>query len=96
MDSDDNGVSLGCRVAVLEEALGHTQDRLMAAEAALRVLMSSLNRTGTVPAYELLRDFQSAAHQLHGRHGEEFPQALRALNLLRAFAQELENDSPRS
>ena len=93
MGDEPGGISLAARVATLEEALAHTQDRLMAAEAALRVLMSSLARTGAVPAYQLLWDFQHAAHELHGL--EEFPQALRALNLFRAFAQELENDAPR-
>ncbi len=91
-DEESAGVSLEARVAFLEEALAHTQDRLMAAEAAVRVLMCSLDRTGAVPAYQLLWDFQNSAHQLHRL--EEFPQALRALNLFRAFAQSLETDAP--
>ncbi len=91
-DEESAGVRLEARVAFLEEALAHTQDRLMAAEAAVRVLMCSLDRTGAVPAYQLLWDFQNSAHQLHRL--EEFPQALRALNLFRAFAQSLETDAP--
>lgn len=69
----------------LREALRHTQDQVMALEAQVRVLASCLALAGAVPAELLVEQLTQAIRQLHGRHGEEFPQVTRSLIELRDF-----------
>lgn len=75
----------------LREALRDTQDRLMAAEGLLRVLMYCLHETQAVPAGKMILSLQQAIRALHSyQQGEEFPRAVRELIAFRDYLESVE------
>jgi hypothetical protein len=88
MDAESNS-----EIAELRDALRHTQGRVMALEAEVRVLAFCLHLARAVPIEFLVDQAVQAVQQLHSQHGDEFPEVVRNLIAFREYLQAIERDA---
>lgn len=78
----------------LRDKLRDTQDRVMALEAEVRVLVAALHDEKVLPLGLLERRLHQAIQELHGGQPDEFPETVRSLILLRDFCEGLRKNEP--
>ena len=78
----------------LRARLRDTQDRVMALEAEVRVLVAALHEEKVLPLMLFETRLHKAIQELHGGHPDEFPEVVRSMILLRDFCEALRKNAP--
>ncbi len=83
------------RFELLQEQLAHTQDRVMALQAQVRVLVHCLVTAQVVTPAQVSMELTQAMRQIHRFDaGKEFPGVHRAMGVLRAWVESSEVCGP--